>query len=110
MKFKFVMVAMGYRNGCGCVLPLHFYIILQVMEMMLLLKKLPHLHLMCAVVEGQLLSKTQLEEYATYPDKLSMLAQTCATLDQASQQTCSLLSGQQQELVRSLKSYSEPES
>lgn len=78
--------------------------------MMALVKKMPHLHLMCAVVEGALLSKTQLETYATYPDKLSMLSQTCATLDQASQQLSRLLTSQQEQLVRNLKTYSEPDS
>lgn len=78
--------------------------------MMAVLSKIPHLYLMCAVVQGQLLSKTQVEEYATYPDRLSMIGQTCAILNQASQETSRMLTSQQEQLVRNLKTYSEPES
>ncbi|XP_067945623.1 large ribosomal subunit protein uL10m-like [Watersipora subatra] len=81
----------------------------RVKDMMAALEKIPHLHLMCAVVEGQLLSKTQVETYASYPDRLSMIAQTSSILNVASQ-TCKLLTAHQEQLVRNLEVYSQPDS
>lgn len=84
--------------------------VLQVLEMVELAKKVPPLYLLCAVVEGRLLSKTGVETYASYPDKLSLLAQTSATLSQSSQQITRLLNSHQTLLSTNLKTYSDSNS
>ncbi|KAF6033989.1 hypothetical protein EB796_007701 [Bugula neritina] len=82
----------------------------KVLEMVELAKKVPPLYLLCAVVEGRLLSKTGVETYASYPDKLSLLAQTSATLSQSSQQITRLLNSHQTLLSTNLKTYSDSNS
>lgn len=76
-------------------------------QFMDLVKKMPAFHPLCAVVEGQLLSKTEMETYASFPIKSEMLAQTCALLNHSQQGLTSLLSTQQEQLVHNLKTYSE---
>lgn len=70
------------------------------------LKKTPELHVLCGVVDDRLLSKTHLEQYALLPDKQTLLAQTSALLGQPAQRISSLLTSQQEQLVRNLESYS----
>jgi len=65
-----------------------------------------NLNLLFAIVEDHLLSKSQVLEYSRYPDKLGMLAQTCAILGGGASNTSRLLSQQQETLVRNLETYS----
>ena len=76
-------------------------------EYMELLKKIPALYPLCAVIDGRLLSKSQMEQYASYPDIPAMLGETCSILNHQQQKLTRLLTTQQEQFVRNLKSYSE---
>ena len=76
-------------------------------ELITYLKKIPELTLLGALVQDQLLSKTQVEMHAELPEKEVLLAQTCAILNAPAQRLSAAMTSQQEELIRSLQSHAD---
>lgn len=72
-----------------------------------IVKKIPQLVLLAAVVENQLLTKNEFVAYSTMPDISTSLAQLVQTLNLAGSQIVNNVEFHQNELVNSLSSISE---
>ncbi|XP_053676083.1 39S ribosomal protein L10, mitochondrial [Anopheles nili] len=82
----------------------------KIKQVLNILKKAPQLVLMCGIVEGRLLSKNELQTYATMPDLTTVRAQFAAILDSVGGKIVGDLQCHQNQLVNMLDSYSKSES
>lgn len=77
----------------------------KVSQIMKILKKFPQMHLMCGVVDGRLLSKNELTDYAKMPNIDIVRSQFCHVLNMAAGQIVQNLSAHQSNLVNILDAH-----